>query len=239
MFSLPVFRKRFTSRWWLIILAFLMIAMLLRLGFWQMARASEKEHMLNRKQSYDSRLPQAWSFHDKNPAHYQRIKLTGEFQLPVLLLDNQHHNHQFGYHVISPFKLTNDAIVLIDRGWLPGDRSRRQLPEIKTPDHEIVLTGYAYYPPAQRITLGQMLDQQSNDMAIIEWIDTQDISHFLHKSVYPFIIRLDERQAHGFIRSWPVVSMPPARHKAYAFQWFAMALVLFIIVIALSVKKKL
>ncbi|WP_274544559.1 SURF1 family cytochrome oxidase biogenesis protein [Legionella oakridgensis] len=73
---------------------------------------------------------------------------------------------------------------------------------------------------------------------VIEWIDTKIISQFLHKSVYPFIIRLDKKEANGFIRAWDIVSMPPQRHYAYAFQWFAIALVIFVLFISLNSKKR-
>jgi rRNA large subunit m3Psi methyltransferase RlmH len=73
---------------------------------------------------------------------------------------------------------------------------------------------------------------------ILEQLDTKLLSQILQKKVYPFIMRLDKQEAHGFVREWAIVSMPPQRHLAYALQWFAMALVILIIFVALNLKKK-
>lgn len=75
-------------------------------------------------------------------------------------------------------------------------------------------------------------------MAVVELLDVHLISQFLHKSVYPFIIRLNNHADNGYLREWPVVAMAPERHYGYALQWFAIALVILILFIALNLKKK-
>ena len=82
------------------------------------------------------------------------------------------------------------------------------------------------------------MDKKDENLAIIELIDTQLISQFLHKSVYPFIIRLSSQSKYGFVRDWPVIAMSVERHYGYAFQWFAIAFAIFIIFIILNMKKK-
>ncbi|GGI90172.1 SURF1-like protein [Legionella impletisoli] len=220
------------------IIALLVLTLFLRLGFWQIARGSEKKAMLANEKKYASIAPISWVPGERYPLNYQRVKLTGYYLPDLLFLDNQHHNHRVGYHVLSPLSLANGALVLIDRGWIPNERGRDELPNINIPRETQEIIGVAYFPSQKRIVLGDMVEKKTDRASIIEWIDTQDISHFLHKSVYPFIIRLDEHEAHGFIRKWPIVSMSPERHYAYAFQWFAMAFVILILFIGLNLKKK-
>ena len=50
-------------------------------------------------------------------------------------------------------------------------------------------------------------------------------------------MRLSTDESSGFVREWAIVSMPPVRHVGYAVQWFAMALAILILFIALNVKK--
>ncbi|WP_133130721.1 SURF1 family protein [Legionella yabuuchiae] len=238
MLSLTVFSRRFTPSLWMTILAFLTMALFLRLGFWQIARGGEKKAMIASEQKYAATAPISWMPGERYPLKYQWIKLKGNYLPDLLLLDNQHHNHRIGYHVLSPLALANGHLVLIDRGWIPNEGGRDKLPVVKTPVGPQEIIGYAYYPSSKHIALGEMVEKKMNQVSIIEWIDIQEISHFLHKSVYPFIIRLGEHEAHGFIREWPIVSMSPERHYAYALQWFAMAFVISILFIGLNLKKK-
>ena len=64
------------------------------------------------------------------------------------------------------------------------------------------------------------------------------LSKILHKTVYPFIIRLGKNEPYGFVREWPVIAMSPDRHRAYALQWFSMATILAILFIALNFEKE-
>jgi surfeit locus 1 family protein len=181
--------------------------------------------------------PIAWSGQLKPPVQYQRIKIAGYYLSQVFLLDNQHQQHQFGYNVLSPLLLTDGTVVLIDRGWLLGDNSRRFFPEITSPKSLIQLQGTVYFPSDKQWVLGPDTEKKTEQLTIFERLDTKKAGQILQKKVYPFIIRLDKDDAHGFVRQWAIVSMPPQRHLAYAWQWFSMASVVFIIFVALNLKK--
>ena len=231
MASLTRFNRRFTPGWGMSVLALLVILLFLRLGFWQLARAEEKRQMLAAQSALVKQPPIPWQPGFELPLQYQPLKIQGHFLTTTLLLDNQHYNHQFGYHVISPFVLSDGKIVLVDRGWLAGDMMRRVLPDVNVPTQPLSLTGSAYYPSQKNWAFGELVDKTQANVTVIELIDTQLISQFLQKSVYPFIIRLSKDEANGYVRYWPVVAMSPERHEGYAVQWFAMALVIFILFI--------
>jgi surfeit locus 1 family protein len=238
MTSLTSFYTRFTSLGWFGLVAFVFILLFVRLGFWQLSRADEKKHMLKAYQELKERAPIAWQPGDALPLQYQPIKVEGRFLSDVLLLDNQHYRHQFGYHVISPFVLGNGSMVLVDRGWLAGDVTRQKVPQVNNPSATMSLSGTTYYPSEKTWLLGDAIEQKSAQVAVIELIDTQLISQFLHKSAYPFIIRLGKKEANGYVRHWPIVAMPPQRHYAYALQWFAMALMVFLLLIKMKRKNE-
>lgn len=239
MIFLTRFNALFKPRWAMTILALLAIAFFMRLGFWQLERASEKKQMMAALTGFSQQKASNWSSGNPLPAQYQPIQVQGHFLRTMLLLDNQHYQHQFGYDVVSPLVLADGHVVLIDRGWVAGDVTRRIFPDIETPSGFIQLTGSAYYSSEKNWLLGQALEKKKANLAIVELLDTHLISQFLHKSVYPFIIRLGKPAANGYVREWAVVAMPPERHYGYALQWFAMALVIFILFIALNLKKKI
>ncbi len=208
-----------------------------RLGFWQLHRAEEKTQMLTAQARLAKGKPMKWKAGMAMPGQYQRITVVGTFMPEIMLLDNQHYQHQFGYNVLTPLLLASGNILLVDRGWIAGDITRQRFPDPSVPAAEIQVRGTAYYPSAKHWVLGEEIERKRPNLTIIERINTPLIGHFLHKKVYPFIIRLDKEEAHGYIREWPVVAMSPERHYAYALQWFAIAFVVFLLFIILNIKK--
>lgn len=237
MFSLTFFRVTFTCSWRMFLFTGCAVLLFARLGHWQIMRAHEKQHMLSLAQEEASRVPLAWQAGRKRPKAYQSLNLKGRYLPDVLLLDNQHYEHQFGYDVLSPLRLSDGSVVLVDRGWIQADPMRIQLPEVKVPGGIQSVRGYAYYPSNKHWLLGQAFEKKANNMMVVELIDTPMISKILHKSVYPFIIRLHPGTANAYVCEWPIVSMPPSRHVAYAIQWYAMALLVMALFIGLNVKK--
>lgn len=238
MINAIVCNRFFKPQWPMTLATLFAIALFISLGVWQLQRADEKKIMLRLAHELAHQAPQSWTEH-RLPKQYQPIQVQGHFMPTIFLLDNQHHDHQFGFDVLSPLLLADARVVMIDRGWVSGDLSRQTWPHITTTMKRVQLEGYAYYPSKNNWLLGSVLEKKRDDLAVIEALDTAVISQFLHKSVYPFIIRLGKQQQHGFVREWAVVAMPPARHYGYAVQWFAMAAVLFILFIVLNFKKKI
>lgn len=236
--SVPFFKFRFTPSWMMLILAALSFSLFLRLGFWQIQRADEKAKMLAAQSVQEQLKPIFWEPKQKYPLQYARIKVKGSYLPQLLLLDNQHYQHQFGYDVVSPLELADGSVILIDRGWIHGDITRRVFPTIQTPADLVQLQGSVYFPSKNQWVLGPDSEKKEHKITVIERLDTELASQLLQKVVYPFIIRLDKQDTHGFVREWETVSMPPQRHLAYALQWFVMALVILIIFVALNLKKK-
>lgn len=236
--SLTCFKFRFTPSWPMMLLALLFFSLFVRLGFWQISRADEKTKMILAQKTQEKQSPVRWTLKEKLPLQYERIVLKGKYLSQIFLLDNQHHKHQFGYDILSPLELDDGTIIIVDRGWVPGELTRRVLPNIQIPKGTVELQGSAYFPSKNQWVLGPALEEKGNKMIILERVDDQLMSQILQKSVSPFIIRLDKQDTHGFVREWETVSMPPQRHLAYALQWFAMALVILIIFVALNLKKE-
>lgn len=238
MNGFTLLNHRFKPHWAMVLIAFLAITFFVRLGFWQLQRANEKQQMIAALKTSTAHTPIAWH-QSRLPAQYQQIKTQGQYLPTVFLLDNQHYEHQFGFDVLSPLLLADGQVVLVDRGWVAANLNRRELPVIKTPAGIIEIVGRAYYPSEKNWLLGPVIEKKEAGLAILELVDAAVVSQFLHKSVYPFIIRLRKDAADGYVREWAVVSLPPERHYGYAFQWFAIALAIFILFIVLNLKKKL
>ena len=55
----------------------------------------------------------------------------------------------------------------------------------------------------------------------------------------PLVLLLDKDDAFGFIRDWKAVyGVTPDKHRAYAVQWFTLALVLLLIYLGVNSKRR-
>ncbi len=199
------------------------------LGIWQLMRADEKRHRQAQANLEQHKAPRP--FH-ANPNPYERLKLKGHYGEEIILLDNQHEQHQIGFHVLTPFLLENNKIILVDRGWVARD----QVNQLHPPMTQTSIIGHAYYPSSKQWVLGDEIESKSNKMIISQTINLDLLSHFLQKPLYPFIIRLDEQQKEGFVRHWIINNMPWQRHIAYAIQWFCFAIIVLALYLIHNIK---
>lgn len=235
--SISRFRYRFTPSWPMCLLALFGMVFFSCLGVWQLHRADEKKELLAYEAALEKRAPRAWLGEEDNVQAFERVQFRGKILPQQLFLDNQYHAHHLGYHVISPVMMENKRVVLVDRGWVSAGATRQVLPEVVTPQQSLELSGTIYQPRGAPWVLGAGIEIRQENQAVIETLDFQLISQFLHKSVYPFIIRLDAQSPAGYVRDWVTVVMPPVRHLGYAVQWFALALVVLILFVGLNLKK--
>lgn len=228
---------RFSSRLWIFFgLTVVAIICCIRLGFWQLYRADQKKQMMQQHQQLAKQKPK---FISKNsqPVQYQPAKLTGRFISPLLYLDNQHYQHQFGYDIISPFRTNDGLIVLVNRGWVAGDVTRQSLPKIETPSQSMTIRGYAYYPNANNWRLGPQVEIRQGDRYLLQQIDINALNRLLPQPLANYTLRLQPNISGGFVCSWKIVAMSPNRHVGYAVQWFVMAFCL-VIMISYFLKKQ-
>ena len=212
---------------------------LLFLGFWQLHRADEKEQILAAAKAHTEMQPTRWTAEFSRPQVYQRVVLEGVYDQETLFLDNQYYHHQFGYDVLHPFQMTDGRWVLIDRGWIPVSVSdRTHLPSVLISQGTQRLEGYVYYPSDKSMILGEWLDLKQGHRFLVEKLDISATEKLLHHHLMPFIIRLDKPKEPGYVRDWPLVSMAPNRHVAYAVQWFLMAFVLVVIYCVLNFRNR-
>lgn len=226
----------FKLTWWL---APLVIAgmLFIKLGLWQLDRAEEKTALLHANYTQQSQLPHAWKVGFRPPQQYERLKVSGVYEQRFFLLDNQYHHHEWGYHVLTPLVLDATTVVLVDRGWVRGEPLREHFPQIGTPTAAQHLEGSVYYPKRNRWVPQSGVQKIAGQGWILAQFDTVTLEKILHRRVAPFMIRLAQQEANGWSREWQVVSMPPKRHRAYAFQWFSLAGLALVMVVITALKR--
>jgi surfeit locus 1 family protein len=227
----------FSPGWLPTLLTLLLLPLLISLGVWQLHRAEEKKQL--ETEFSLPRLPLGIKelLHlSKQHIRYQRLKVSGYFDNNHhLFLDNQTHNHQVGFHVFTPFVITNnDTWLLIDRGFV-AIKNRAELPQIPSVNGPRTVSGLIYLPSKKFIL---KKDQLTNNWPLlIQSIDLPLIQSRLPKPLYPFYLLLQNGDDVKFIRDWQPVNFPSYRHTGYAMQWFALSALLVILYLFLNFSK--
>lgn len=217
----------------------LLFPLLLRLGFWQLDRADQKQAIaetLTANRALPvldivaaSTIPLA--------QEGRRVTAQGRFVGPNLLLDNRTRAGRAGYEVLTPFRLDDGSRVLVARGWIPVGDNRARVPEIEIPEMATRVNGVLAPPPATGIALGRAQEVEKLTPAL--WrIQHPDPSVFGGESRAPalgLLLYLDPAEPHGYDRAWPRRAEDISRHHAYATQWFAMAAVLLLLYVRVNV----
>lgn len=224
---------------WLFCLCFLPLT--LKLAFWQLDRAAEKTALLERV-SAAKELPLAvWDgMPDDGSSFLARpYELSGYYQDKHFLLDNKVRHGRAGYEVLSSFLSLSGEVVLVNRGWLPAERYRSELPSIVTPSGLVRILGEFYQSAGQ----GMMLQPQQISgiwPLRIQQIDWPLIETALGRQVeIEHTLRLlDDAQPGAYQTGWPLTSILPEKHMGYAYQWFALSVTLVLLSLWASYKLK-
>jgi len=217
-----------------IIVTVLVFSALVKLGFWQNSRASEKEQRLLRIEQLKSQNPlslqQVNALAVNENINDMPVTIEGMFnEQAVFLLDNQVNKGRLGYRAYQVLMVDQYA-VLVNLGWVQGSINRQELPQIKS------LSGkHHIHGNVRLIEVGIQLQEQV--FSDIQWplriqqVELDKFSTLINHQLLPFVIYLDKKEEIGFEKNWQPIVMPPEKHRAYAFQWFSLAVAWFILMV--------
>lgn len=233
-----LFGRRFAPSLFATLLAFVGIASTVNLGMWQLRRADEKRAILTQIETGAATTQPLQSSTIELP-RYQTITATGRYDaMHQVLLDNMPSQRGMpGYRVLTPFELTVGGWILVDRGWLPMGSSRATRPNLDVGTEERTIVGRLDELPRPGMRLGGGASASSGWPRVMNFPKADTLERALDRPLARLIVRLDPAQSDGFERSLPVrADFGPNRHIAYAVQWFAFALAMFVIYVFLNLK---
>ncbi|HEV2680482.1 MAG TPA: SURF1 family protein [Rhodanobacter sp.] len=231
--------------WWALLLTVAGALLFIRLGVWQLHRADFKDALLRRYAASASAPVQDFANVAARPPidSFPRVQVSGRYLVDRLyLLDNPKHDERGGVEVFAPFAIRGQPLLLlVDLGFLPGNGTRQvpQLPPL--PTTEISLQGLYVPPPPVGFEMGgDALTRQTRWPKESIFLNPAEVAHDLGRPLYPRMLALDADPAAIYVRvhTLDLSAMPPARHRAYAFQWFSFALAAVVILLVLHRKRK-
>lgn len=229
---------------WFLIIFLLLQTLLNELGFWQLNRAKEKQALMEQLESgSQSSLSSLASISQKELKQFQMLELEMELlNKPSLFLENQIRDKQHGYHVLNVAKdISSGKMMLVNRGWIFAGSDRRNPPQVDNPPKHWKVTG-RIYPIAEKITFSEGVEVEVLDSALrvplIDQVILEDLKEKYNLVLEPYLLRLNKKSPAAFNTDWIWSNMPPEKHLAYAFQWFALAFAFLIISIFACTKKR-
>lgn len=222
----------------------LVIALTLRLGFWQLDRARQKQALVDRVTERAALPPLPLSELRaptlQEPQIERRTVLEGRW-LPerTVFLDNRQMagSPQPGFLVLTPLELAPGDVVLVQRGWAPRNlRDRTQLPDAALPPGRWRVEGRVAAGPARTLAMGegdppgavlrQNLDLDAwgreTGLALRPWTlrQTEPMQASAATAPAASAVAFDDNRLR---RRWPLPAADISKHHGYAFQWFALA----------------
>ncbi len=227
---------------WPTLATLVLVPLLANLGVWQLERAAWKQALVD-EHAENTRQPSIaladWLAGADRP-QYHRVTARGRYDLDhQLLLDNSIHQGRAGYHVLTPLiRIDGGETVLVNRGWVPVGASRAQLPALPGPEDVVSVPALVTNPPEKRLRLDSVEEAHAGWPRVVQLIETELMEQQLGYALLPVVLLLDADATHGFARDWrPVYGTTPDKHRAYALQWFTLALLLALIYIGVNTRR--
>lgn len=229
------------------------------LGFWQLDRAQEKRDlMIQAEQGRQQRLTlNPLSVDQLN--RYQQVSVRGHYDSHrQLLLDNMPSTDpstqgQPGYRVLTPLIVaavtnetanvsahvsTSSSIILVDRGWLPLQANRQQLPALDVPEQLREVSGLLDELPQPGVRAGMSGIQETVWPQLLNYPKVEELRQLYGSGLQTRIVLLDADQPDGYQRTWQInLGFTSDRHIGYAVQWFGLAVTLLIIYVVVNLKR--
>lgn len=209
-----------------------------RLGFWQLDRELEKQDQLvslEKNQTLPMMTLDELMAEKPDNLAGRRIELEGEFlEDQVFLRDNVIFEGRVGFEVLRVFRTREGLHVLTNFGFVQGGADRTNLPRIPSLTLSQTNLGSIYQGPWMSAE-GRAL--YSGWPRVTPTQNPSENAKALNIELAPFVVRLDEEHPDALPRFWPQTMTRPEKHRAYAVQWFAMAVTLMVFFTVFTVRQ--
>jgi len=214
------------------LLALLLAALFVRLGYWQWQRGEQRQADAARFARGADQVLELRTVDAAGVPLYQRASVEGELDgAHQFLLDNRTFESHAGYEVLTPLTRARAPALLIDRGWVPFQGSRARLPDVTlTVSGPVRLTGRIALLPSPGLSAGRAAPSPEGRWPkVTSYPDMAQLAAALGVPLSPRILLLDPTSPFGYARAWQAPGLPPLRHFAYAVQWWSFALLTLIL----------
>jgi len=224
-YNLVTSRQKSTRGWLPYALGAVLVAQFIGLGVWQVGRAQEKRAT---QQAFERQTGVTRFVHGMVVKPFQQLSAEGVFDAGrQFLLDNIVLGGRNGHYVLTPLVYSPDEPALIvNRGWVERSADGVDPAALALPGGRVTVRGRAGALPRPGYRMGAAFGPSAGWPRHAVYPTLDELAAVLGDAVQPFVLLLAPGEDYGLLRRWEPAEIGPGRHYAYAFQWFAMAVVL-------------
>ncbi len=224
----------------------LVFSLLVKLGFWQLDRAAEKQHLQQALAARQQLAP--LPFHqliNSNPddslTGYRLSVIAYPNSSQIVLLDNQVYQGIVGYLAFQAVAVNpHQPWLLVELGFIAAGPDRRVLPNITGLTNVQTLSGRLYQKSTN--PLSEHLLAENGKPMRIQNLNLGELAQQLQHPLVPAILQpisMVESQLNALPRPWKPLPMGAEKHQGYAVQWFSLAGAFLLLILYLLLKEKI
>ena len=200
------------------------VAVFVVAGNWQRGRMDEKARLRAQLEAASAAAPVAipLGVDDWSAWRFRPVIATGTFDTArQILVDNKVYAGIVGYEVVTPLALSDGRNVLVDRGFVPGGRTRAVLPQVPPAAGEVTVRGRLDIPPAGYFEFGRAAPEG----AVWQHLDPKRYTEITGLAVLPVVVEatMPTGGDDALVRDRPAPDFGIEKHWIYMLQWYSFA----------------
>jgi surfeit locus 1 family protein len=217
--------QKSTAGWLPYALGAVLVVLFVGLGFWQVSRAQDKRVT---QQAFERQTGSTRFVHGMDVKPFQQLSAEGVFDAGrQFLLDNIIVAGRNGHYVLTPLVYSpGEPALMVNRGWVERSGDDVDPAALALPGGRVTVRGRAGALPRAGYRMGAAFESTSAWPRHAVYPTLDELAAALGRELQPFVLLLAPEENYGLLRRWEPAEIGPGRHYAYAFQWFAMAIVL-------------
>jgi len=230
---------------WMTLLAVAGVALFAGLGRWQLQRAAEQRVLVAAFAAGTNAGADLLGARSTAAlARYARVRARGQYDpAHQFLLDNMSHDGRTGYQVLTPMRLDDHRVLLVNRGWVPLPGGRRDaLPDIALPDAgPIEVSGRLDELPVPGLRAGVAVPSpDARWPKRTSFPDAAQLGAALGENIEARQLLLAAAEPYGYVRDWHSAhaGFSPERHIAYTVQWWGLATLSLVLYLYMNIERR-
>jgi surfeit locus 1 family protein len=139
-----------------------------------------------------------------------------------------------GFYVLTPLRIEGGNLcVLVNRGWIAAGARREDVPQVTTPGGTQTVEGIAVPPPRNFFEFKSAVDSGP----VWQNLKLDNYAAQTRLALQPFVLQQLDANGDNLARIQERPDTGVNMHRGYAFQWYALAVLIVVLYLSLNLKR--